>query len=127
VLELQATAISLQLTQAAVNIPSQPPPVQPTIPPEPPALMNTVTPQPTVEGSVTEASSDMMADVQDYYQKGYLPFQNGQLYVLDDFSRKSLPVNAFDFTSTRKQAQDFALWADIELDSRGSTTGTRQS
>jgi len=33
VLELQSTAMVLQLTQAAVNIPPQPAPVQPTIPP----------------------------------------------------------------------------------------------
>jgi hypothetical protein len=32
-LEFQATAMSLQLTQAAVNVPPQPPPAQPTIPP----------------------------------------------------------------------------------------------
>jgi hypothetical protein len=64
----------------------------------------------------------VMADVQDYNQKGYLPFQNGQLYVLDDFSKTSLSTDVFDFTRTRQQAQDFALWADIELESKGSTT-----
>ena len=52
VLELQSTAMSLQLTQAAVNIPTQPPPVQPTIPPPaqptiPPPVQPTIPPPPT--------------------------------------------------------------------------------
>ena len=28
-----------------------------------------------------------MTDVSDYYQKGFLPFENGQMQVLDDFSK----------------------------------------
>ena len=112
-------------TQAPFQLPTSIPPVTaaipPTNPPELPAL-NTAVPPATVDASVTGVPGDVMADVQDYYQKGYLPFQNGQLHALDDFSKISLSLNVFDFTRTRQQAQDFALWADIELDSRGSTT-----
>lgn len=118
----QATATP---TQAPFQLPTSILPATaanpPTNPPEPPAV-NTTAPQPAVEGSVTEASSDVPADVQDYYQKGYLPSQNGQLHVLNDFSKTSTSLNIFDFKPTGQQAQDFALWADIELDSRGSTT-----
>jgi hypothetical protein len=59
-------------------------------------------------------------DAQDFYEKGFLPYQNGQLYLLDDFSKTNLSGDIYDFTSTGQQSQDFALWADIELDSTGS-------
>ena len=112
-------------TQAPFQLPTGIPPVTaaipPTNPPEP-ADLNTVAPQPTVVASVTEKPNAVMADVQDYFQKGYLPFQNGQLHALDDFSKPTLSSDIFSFTRTRQQAQDFALWADIELDSRGSAT-----
>ena len=92
-----------------------------TIPPEPVAL-DTVTPLPTPGSVATEETSQAMAEVQDYYEKGYLPFQNGQLYLLDDFSKTTPLLNVFEFTRTGQQVQEFALWADIELDTTGSTS-----
>jgi len=115
-------------TQAPFQLPTGIPPatavILPTQSPEPPPIvLNTAAPQPTVEiNAVTEAPNDVTAAVQDYYQKGYLPFQNGQLYELDDFSRTTPSLNVFEFKRTGQEAQDFALWADIELDSRGATT-----
>ena len=70
----------------------------------------------------TEITNPLMADIKDYYGKGYLPFETGQLYNLDDFSETKPSVKIFDFTRTGQQSQDFALWADIELDTTGSTT-----
>lgn len=94
------------------------------LPTEPPApIAPTAALPPTETISATEAlPGDILSDVQDYYSKGYLPFPNGQLYVLDDFSKTTPSMEVFDFTRTRQQVQEFALWADIELDSRGSTT-----
>ncbi len=112
-------------TQEPFQLPTGIPPATaaslPTNPPEPP-VQDTAAPQPTVENAITEESSEVAAEVQDYYQKGYLPFQNGQLYKLDDFSRTTPSLQVFEFKRTGQDAQDFALWADIELDSRGSTT-----
>ena len=90
----------------------------PTAQPQPP--METIFPTPETASVSTEIPGNLAAEVNDYYQKGYLPFQNGQLYQLDDFSRTSLPSKIFDFSSSGQSAQDFALWADIELDSKGS-------
>lgn len=131
---LAALACGLQIdmgqtvapTQAAFQLPTTIPPatvaILPTNQPSVPLDLNTAAPQPTVDTSVAGESSNVTEDVQNYYQKGYLPFQNGQLSVLDDFSKTTPLLNVFDFTHTRQQAQDFALWADIELDTTGFTT-----
>ncbi len=112
-------------TQASFELPTGIPPrvvvASPTSPPEPTAE-NTLIPLPTPVVAATEAMSPVMADVKDYYEKGYLPFENGQLYTLDDFSKTRPSIKVFDFTRTGQQSQDFALWADIELDSTGSTS-----
>jgi len=110
-------------TQAPIQLPTTiaPPVILPTSPPEP-TVQNTSVPSPTAEVTATEATSPLMADVKDYYQKGYLPFENGQMHDLEDFSKKTSTINAFDFAATRQQSQDFALWADIELKSIGLTT-----
>jgi hypothetical protein len=112
-------------TQAPFELPTGIPPqtvaAPPTNPPEPTAE-NTSAPLPSPDVPTTEATSQAMADVQNYYEKGYLPFQNGQMYFLDDFSKPRPSNTVFDFTRTGQQSQDFALWADIELNSVGSTT-----
>jgi hypothetical protein len=61
-----------------------------------------------------------MVEVQDYYEKGYLPYQNGKLTTLPDFSYAQPGSKIHDFTRTKFEAQDFALWADIELNTFGS-------
>ena len=102
-------------TPLPVSAPSDPPQpiVQETA--APPA-----TPAPAI--TATDANSQVMADVQDYYQKGYLPFASGQLQMLDDFSRTGSTLKIFDFAPTGQEVQDFALWADIVLHTTGSTT-----
>ncbi len=94
----------------------------PTSAPPEPTAENTSTPVPAGDVAATQAASQVMADVQDFYVKGYLPFQNGELHSLDDFSKTRPSVKVFDFTRAGQQSQDFALSADIELDSTGSTT-----
>jgi hypothetical protein len=125
-LALTTLACGIVIDLTPVVVPTQAPFVLPTgIPPQvvasstnPPTLVveNTSAPLPT------QADSEIMADVQDYYAKGYLPFQSGNLTSLPDFSKTqpSLEV-VHDFTRTRVQSQDFALWADIELNSIGSS------
>lgn len=71
---------------------------------------------------VAASTDQVMADVRDYYGRGYLPYQNGQLTLLDDFVKTQMSSNVFTLGPTKQQPQDFALWADIELDSRGFTT-----
>jgi len=111
-------------TQAPFQLPTGIPPatavILPTNSPEPPAPP-AATPLPATEAGVTDESGNVAADVQDYFEKGYLPYKNGQLYELDDFAKTTPSLEIFDFTRTRQQAQDFALWADIELNSTGST------
>ena len=94
----------------------------PTAQPQQQPATEAVIPTLETDSVTTELPSDLTAEVRNYYEMGYLPFQNGKLYVLDDFSRSSLPSKIFDFSRTGQEAQDFALWADIELDSKGSTT-----
>ena len=125
-----ACGLSVDLGSAAA--PSQvPPPVLPTVTAPPvssptdlpaPAVENTPVPSPEPAVTATDASDPLMADVSDYYQKGFLPFENGQMQVLDDFSKSRSSLNIFDFSPTRQKVQDFALWADIILDSTGSAT-----
>jgi len=103
------------------GIPARVEVVTATNPPEPTAEI-TLIPAPSLEVPPTGASSPVAADVKDYYGKGYLPFENGRLYTLDDFSEMRPSIKTFDFTRTGKQSQDFALWADIELDTTGTTS-----
>ena len=112
-------------TQPAFELPTGIPPVPAVASPTrltKPTASNTSIPQPTPQVASTEANSEVMAEVKDYYEKGYLPYENGQLTTIDDFSKTRSSIKVFDFTPTRKQSQDFALWADIELDTTGSTT-----
>lgn len=85
----------------------------------------TTPPLPTVENTpeITniDVDSQIAADVQDYYEKGYLPYQNGDLTSLPDFSKTQISAtDNYDFTRTGAKSQDFALWADIELNTNGS-------
>jgi hypothetical protein len=97
--------------------------VIPTNPP-PPTAENTSAPTLTPEpaGTATQDASQVQADVSDFYARGYLPFENGQLTLLDNLSKTSVSINVFDLTNTHVPVQNFALWADIELNSNGSPT-----
>jgi hypothetical protein len=97
----------------------------PTSAPQPtvePTVEDTAVPLPAGDVAATEAASQVMTDIQDFYARGYLPFENGELYSLDDFSKTRPSGKVFDFTRAGQQSQDFALSADIELDTTGSTT-----
>ncbi len=128
---LVTLACGLFVVRPPTAVPVQPPlqlstsiPVvvpSPTTLPEP-AAQDTSIPVPTTDLTPTEPANPVMTNVKDYYQKGYLPFENGQLLVLDDLSKTGMSLDVFDFTNTHQQAQNFALWADIELNSTGSTT-----
>jgi hypothetical protein len=134
-LALMALACGLSVDLAPAAAPTQAPfqlptgiptgvasPARPPTGPPEPTVQNTSVPLPAPNVTATEANSQLMADVKDYYQKGYLPFENGQMHVLEDFSKTRSSINVFDFTRTRQQSQNFALWADIELNTTGSTT-----
>jgi hypothetical protein len=87
-----------------------------------PTAENTATPTPEPAGTATQDTSQVAADVKDYYARGFLPFENGQLTLLDDLSRTSLSLSVFDLANTHVHVQNFAVWADIELNSNGSPT-----
>ena len=89
-------------------------------PPPPPA--DTVAPPPEPQAAAEEPSSEVPAEVEEYFGKGYLPYENGELITLDDFTKTAPTLNMVDLKPTGQQVQDFALWADIELKSTGQTT-----
>jgi hypothetical protein len=98
----------------AVMIPApafSPPPVV-----EPPAAESSPTPPPP---AAPTDSDPVLAQVQEYYSRGYLPYEGGKLTSLPDFSKIQPESVIHDFTRTRVEAQDFALWADVELNSAG--------
>jgi hypothetical protein len=133
VLALMALACGLDLglgpTAPPPTVPPPPPQLPTAIPlpisspislPEP-AAQDSAAPPAVPEATAAEAGGDVMAEVDNYYQKAYLPFENGELSVLDDVSMAGRSLNVFDFTRTRQQVQDFALWADIVLQTTGTT------
>jgi hypothetical protein len=84
-LELQNTAVALQMTQAALsnNVPTQPVSAPAATVAPPPAASTTeakTTPQ------APQVPSDFQKSIDDYYQKGYLSTAKGEYHHLDDFS-----------------------------------------
>ena len=130
VLALVTIACGLSIDLVSTPTVAPPPPPLPTQAP-PPTIAPTDQPAPTAENTSapaaqpqvapTEDTSQLTADVQDYYAKGFLPFETGQLTTLDDLSKTSVSLNVFDLSNTHVQAQNFALWADIELHTTGYT------
>lgn len=94
----------------------------PTAPPPAPVTQAVSTSQPASEASPTTQAENALVEVQDLYQRGYLSSADGQLLALDDFSLTSPALDLFHFERSGRQAQNFALWADIVLESRGDTT-----
>jgi len=91
-LALITLACNLTINITPDAVPTQAPFVLPTgIPPQAVIASSTNPPAPVVENtstpevSATQADSQIMADVQDYYEKGYLPFPNGDLTSLPRF------------------------------------------
>ena len=83
-LELQNTAVALQLTQASMsNAPTQPVSAPAATEAPPPAASTTeanATPQDQ------QVPPDFQKSVDDYYQKGFLSTDKGEYHHLDDFS-----------------------------------------
>ncbi len=137
VLGLATLACGLYLNMGTTPSPAPLPPIPTLMPPTlaPPTLAPpTAAPQPTVEdtaapppepeseSTATEETSQQPAEVTEFYQRGFLPYENGEFYQLDDFSGSAKSLNVMSLTHTGQQVQDFALWADIELKSIGLTT-----
>jgi len=110
------TEVPFQLPTAILPQPTIAPP---TLPPAP-VPTDTLAPLPTTGPTAVDENSQTVAEALEYYEKGYLPYPNGELFLLEDYSRTNMSAEIYDFTATGKQAQDFALWAEIELDSTGS-------
>ena len=133
ILAFVTLACGLSVDLGSTPTPQPPPPplptwtTAPTVAPTdapPPTVENTAAPTLTPEpaGTATQDTSQVQADVADFYGRGYLPFESGVLTVLDDLSKNSVSLNVFDLTNTHVRVQNFALWADIELNSNGSPT-----
>jgi len=58
-------------------------------------------------------------DIDGYYSQDFIPFANGKIHFLNDFEKTKPSYYEFDFTPIGQKAQNFALWADIELETNG--------
>ena len=124
-----ACALSIDLVSTPTVAPPPPAPLLlPTLAPPPtiaptdrpaPTAENTSAPVPLAQVTPTQDTSQVSSDVQDYYARGLLPFETGQLTVVDDLSKTTLSLNVFDLANTHVQVQNFAVWADIELHTTG--------
>lgn len=104
------------------DTPLAPLPSPTTEPPTP-----TLAPLPTLEptqGALPTASADpLTAEIKEYYAKGYLPYENGLLSSVPDYVLSQPDTTKIhNLTRTGLAVQDFALWADIELRSIGSSS-----
>jgi len=94
--------------------------VQPTQPSLPPTDAPTNAPSPTEEvPSEGQIPEPIRKDVDSYYSRDYLPFANGEIHFLNDFEKTKPSYYEFDFTPIGQKAQNFALWADIEIETNG--------
>lgn len=111
-LELQNTAVALQLTQAIGSPPTaQPAEQQPSAPTEPPAAAS---PEPTVP----QVPAEIQQLVEDYYGKGYLPSTDGEYHHLDDFTMSSADRQiTFEKKKTGYNVKDFMVRAHFKWQS----------
>jgi hypothetical protein len=81
----------------------------------------TATPKPTrtPDRAATQAMEDTLARVQSYYEAGYLPSADGELFALVDYSREMSKMNFldFDFAGYENPVKNFAVWGDIKMQS----------
>ena len=134
ILILSALACNVNIDTGAGASPTQPayqlptaipaqssPEALPVIPSEPP-VEAPASPAPAEETlPANQFPAEIKEDVDHYYTQDYLPFKNGELHYLPDFEKTKPAYNVYDFTPIRQKAQNFALWADIELDTTGTT------
>ena len=114
-LELQNTAVAIQLTQAAMN-------KVPTQPVSAPAATEAPPPVSTPEAKATSQSPQVPPDFQksidDYYQKGYLSSDKGEYHHLDDFSMDNNDrQTTFVKKKTGYSAKDFMVKAHFKWQS----------
>ena len=115
-LELQNTAIALQLTQSAPKVSTQPPLSQSTSSPMPtPSNQIPATPavtQASASGSPTpKVTSDIKDAVERYYQKAYLSSTEGEYVHLKDYSRDWAKIGYQDLTDTGQVVDNFMVRA----------------
>ncbi len=67
--------------------------------------------------SAAQQQESILADVQKYYEKGYLPSTSGEYYHLDDFTRELAEIHRPSFMLTGHEVKDFMIRADLEWDS----------
>ena len=109
-LELQNTAVALQLTQAVMNVPTQQ--VDQPAPTEPPAAVA------TPEATVQEVPAEIQEWVKNANEKGYLPSTNGEYHRLDDFTMEFANASlTFDKKKTGYSAKDFMVKAHFKWQS----------
>jgi hypothetical protein len=73
------------------------------------------TPRPTQTRDVaaTQVYEEVFAEVQSYFENGYLTSTHGELYPMDDFEMELASIDAFDYGSGYDGVQNFAVWADV--------------
>jgi|GEM_PF-795171 len=109
-LELQNTAVALQLTQSAMNVPTQP--LNQPAPTEPPVPIS------TPEATVEQVPAEIQEWVDRYYEKGYLPSTEGEYHRLEDFSMDFANASLiFAKKETGFSAKDFAVKAHFKWQS----------
>lgn len=104
----------------------------PTSTPEPTATKTstpTKTPRPsptprptnTPNLAATALAEERNAEIQDYYDKGYLTTTDGRFRELDDFSYDWAQMGWYNWLSLRDSAQDFFLSAHFKWNSASKT------
>ena len=113
-LELQNTAVALQLTQSALNVPTQPVGLPAST--DAPHTVPTSEAPPTLQ--ITPASQvppDIQQLVEDYYEKGYLPSTEGEYHHLEDFTKESADRQVvFEKRATGYDVKDFMVKAHFK-------------
>lgn len=133
ILTLAALACNMGKTMAATQTPEPtvvaplpptlpPPAAQAPLPTVEPALPVADTPAPPTAEILPMDEDPLLAQVREYYEQGYLPYPNGQLTELPDFSFSQPGADLHDLTRSGAEAQDFAVWADVELNTVGGET-----
>ena len=110
-LELQNTAVALQLTQSALNVPTQP--VNLPAPTEAPHSIQLPGTSPTSQAP--QVPPEIQQLVEDYYEKGYLPSTEGEYHHLEDFTMESADRQVvFEKRATGYDVKDFMVKAHFK-------------
>jgi len=81
----------------------------------------TPVPTKTPDLAATKIVEDALANVQRYYEDGYLSSTDGNLYPLDDLTLSMAKKNYldYDYAGFDNQILDFAVWADVKWTNAG--------